>query len=112
VRAKEEEESEKLKRDAKLLESLGCFAIVLEKIPAKLAEEVSKELIVPTIGIGAGSGTDGQVLVTQDMLGLNSGFQPRFLRRYLNLDTEVNDAISRYIEDVKNRSFPSKEESY
>lgn len=112
VRAKEEEEAIKLKEDAKLLEELGCFALVLEKVPAKLAEEVAKSLTIPVIGIGAGGGTDGQVLVTHDMLGMTHEFSPRFLRRYLDLYVEMGDTFKRYISDVKNKDFPNKEEQY
>ena len=112
VRAREEEEARKLIADAKLLEEIGCFAIVLEKIPAKLAAEVSAQLTIPTIGIGAGGGTDGQVLVMHDMLGINSGFPPRFLRRYANLAEIMHNAIGRYVEDVKSGDFPSETESY
>lgn len=112
VRAREKEEADKLISDAKLLEELGCFAIVLEKIPADLAEEVSRQLTIPTIGIGAGSGTDGQVLVMHDMLGINKGFSPRFLRRYADLASVMHKAIVNYIDDVKSGDFPSAEESY
>jgi 3-methyl-2-oxobutanoate hydroxymethyltransferase len=112
VRAKEEAEAEKLIRDAKLLEEAGCFAIVLEKIPAALAARVSKELSIPTIGIGAGGACDGQVLVVHDMLGINKGFSPRFLRRYADLHTVMTDAISHYVEDVKSGDFPNEKEQY
>lgn len=112
VRAKEKAEAEKLKKDALLLQELGCFALVLEKVPAKLAEEVAKSLQIPVIGIGAGAGVDGQVLVTHDMLGMTHEFSPRFLRRYLNLFEEMSHAFGKYIEDVKNKDFPSKEEQY
>lgn len=112
VRAKEEAEAQQLKKDAKLLEDLGCFAIVLEKIPAKLAAEVTESLHIPTIGIGAGNGCDGQVLVEQDMLGINRGFSPRFLRRYANLAEVMDGAFRQYISDVKDGSFPSSEEQY
>ena len=112
VRAKEVAEAEKLIRDAKLLEEAGCFALVLEKIPAALAERVSKELSIPTIGIGAGGATDGQVLVVHDMLGINKGFSPRFLRRYADLHTIMSEAISHYIEDVKSCDFPNEKEQY
>ena len=112
VRAKEDEEAQKLIADAKLLANCGCFAIVLEKIPAKLAEQVAKEVTVPIIGIGAGAGVDGQVLVMQDMLGITKEFKPRFLRRYADLDTIITDAVSNYIEDVKGGDFPTKEEQY
>jgi len=100
VRAKDDNEAEKLIRDAHLLEEAGCFAIVLEKIPATLAERVASELTIPIIGIGAGGHVDGQVLVIQDMLGMNNGFRPRFLRRYADLYTVMTDAISRYVSDV------------
>ncbi len=112
VRAKEKVEAEKLKQDAKLLQELGCFALVLEKVPAKLAEEVAKNLTIPVIGIGAGGGVDGQVLVTHDMLGMTHEFSPRFLRRYLDLFDAMNQAFSKYIEDVKSGDFPNKEEQY
>lgn len=112
VRAKEEAEAQKLKEDAIMLEKMGCFAIVLEKVPAKLAEEVAKSVSIPIIGIGAGNGVDGQVLVIHDVLGMTNEFHPRFLRRYANLYDEVTSAVSRYVEDVKNVDFPNKEESY
>ena len=112
VRAKEEEEAEKLLKDAKLLERLGCFAIVLEKIPAKLAEKVAKELRIPVIGIGAGNGADGQVLVLHDMLGMTHEFNPRFLRRYMNLFESMTNAIGQYVSDVKSSEFPNNEEQY
>ena len=112
VRAREEAEAEKLVRDARLLEEAGCFAVVLEKIPAVLAERVSKELAIPTIGIGAGGGTDGQVLVIHDMLGINKGFSPRFLRRYADLHTVMTDAVGRYVADVKSQDFPNEQEQY
>ncbi len=112
VRAKEEEEAEKLMSDAKLLEKLGCYAIVLEKIPAHLAEKVAKSIRIPVIGIGAGSGVDGQVLVLHDMLGINKEFSPRFLRRYLNLFDEMKGAIENYIQDVRNVDFPNENEQY
>lgn len=112
VRAKEEEEAQRLIEDAKLLQDYGCFAIVLEKIPAALAEKVSKELSIPVIGIGAGGGCDGQVLVTHDMLGMTKEFSPRFLRRYLNLYDSMTTAFTQYIKDVKSRDFPNKEEQY
>ena len=98
--------------DALLLQESGCFGIVLEKIPAALAAKVSKALTIPTIGIGAGSDADGQVLVMQDMLGITKEFQPRFLRRYADLDTVVTDAVKRYIKDVKAKDFPNKDEMY
>ena len=112
VRAREEAEAEKLVRDARLLEEAGCFAVVLEKIPAVLAERVSKELSIPTIGIGAGGGTDGQVLVIHDMLGINKGFSPRFLRLYADLHTLMTDAVGRYVADVKSQDFPNEQEQY
>lgn len=112
VRAKGDEEATKLIEDAKCLEQCGCFAIVLEKIPAKLAERVAKEVTIPIIGIGAGNGVDGQVLVMQDMLGITKEFKPRFLRRYAELDTIITDAVSNYIKDVKARDFPNEEEQY
>ncbi|MCF6279705.1 MAG: 3-methyl-2-oxobutanoate hydroxymethyltransferase [Flavobacteriaceae bacterium] len=112
VRAKEEEEAEKLKKDAKLLEKIGCFALVLEKVPAKLAQEVAESLSIPVIGIGAGSGVDGQVLVTHDMLGMTHEFNPRFLRRYLNMYDEMSNAFKSYINDVKSVDFPNESEQY
>lgn len=112
VRAKEEAEAQKLINDAKLLEEAGCFALVLEKIPADLATRVAKSISIPVIGIGAGAGVDGQVLVLHDMLGINNGFSPRFLRRYLNLFTEMTGAVGRYIDDVKNGDFPNEHEQY
>jgi 3-methyl-2-oxobutanoate hydroxymethyltransferase len=112
VRAKEEAEAAKLIEDAKLLEELGCFALILEKIPAPLAQEVAKILTIPVIGIGAGGGVDGQVLVTHDMLGITKEFQPRFLRRYLNLFDEMKNATQRYIADIKSQDFPNNNEQY
>ena len=112
VRAKEQEEANKLRADAKLLEAAGCFAIVLEKIPATLASEVSKSIHIPTIGIGAGPHCDGQVLVMHDMLGINTEFKPRFLRQYLNLHEQITGAIEQYISDVRTNSFPNEQESY
>ncbi len=112
VRAKEEAEAEKLIEDAKLLERIGCFALVLEKIPASLAEKVAKTISIPVIGIGAGGGVDGQVLVIHDMLGMNNEFSPRFLRRYLNLYEQMTKAIGNYITDVKSQDFPNKNEQY
>ena len=112
VRAKEEEEAEKLVEDAKLLEELGCFGIVLEKIPAALAKRVSESIAIPTIGIGAGPHTDGQVLVTHDLLGITKDFKPRFLRRYLDLYEEIKNATKSYIEDVKSNDFPNDKEQY
>lgn len=112
VRAKEEAEADKLIEDAKLLEKLGCFALVLEKIPAHLAAKVASSISIPVIGIGAGSGVDGQVLVLHDMLGMNNEFSPRFLRRYLNLYEQMTNAIGQYVSDVKNCDFPNSEEQY
>ena len=112
VRAKEEMEAEKLKKDALLLQEAGCFAIVLEKIPAALAKEVSESLYIPTIGIGAGKHCDGQVLVMHDMLGINTEFKPRFLRNYLNLHEQVTGAVQQYIRDVQSRDFPNDHEQY
>lgn len=112
VRAREEAEAAKLVEDAALLEKCGCFAIVLEKIPADLGKKVSQSLQIPTIGIGAGPDTDGQVLVMQDMLGITKEFKPRFLRRYADLSTVVNDAVTRYVNDVKARDFPNESEKY
>ena len=112
VRAKEEEEAEKLLEDALMLERLGCFALVLEKVPAALAERVAKSITIPVIGIGAGVGVDGQVLVTHDMLGMTHEFNPRFLRRYLDLYSEMTTAFKSYITDVKNKDFPNEKEQY
>jgi len=112
VRAKEEEEAKKLLEDAKLLEESGCFAIVLEKVPAKLAKKVAKNLSIPVIGIGAGADVDGQVLVLHDMLGMNHDFNPRFLRRYLNLYDDITSAVQNYISDVKSEKFPNQQEQY
>ncbi len=112
VRAKEEEEAQKLLDDAKLLEKLGCFAIVLEKIPAELAKKVAESIHIPVIGIGAGNGVDGQVLVIHDLLGITQEFNPRFLRRYMNLYEEMGNAISQYVTDVKSKDFPNEEEQY
>lgn len=112
VRAKEDQEASKLKEDALMLEKMGCFAIVLEKIPAKLAKEVAESLTIPVIGIGAGNGVDGQVLVIHDMLGMTHEFHPRFLRRYMNLYEDMTKAISQYVEDVKSLDFPSDKEQY
>ncbi|MGL2993212.1 3-methyl-2-oxobutanoate hydroxymethyltransferase [Flavobacterium sp. TSSA_36] len=112
VRAKEEEEAEKLLEDAQMLEKLGCFALVLEKIPAHLAEKVAQSISIPVIGIGAGGGVDGQVLVIHDMLGMNNEFSPRFLRRYLNLYEQMTGAISSYVADVKSQDFPNTNEQY
>lgn len=112
VRAKEEAEAIKLKEDALKLQELGCFGVVLEKIPAKLAKEVSESLIIPTIGIGAGQNCDGQVLVIHDMLGINKGFKPRFLRQYASLYDIMNDAIAHYVSDVRAKGFPNEKEEY
>jgi len=112
VRAKEGDEAEKLIRDAHLLEEAGCFAIVLEKIPAELAQRVAQELTIPIIGIGAGGGVDGQVLVLHDMIGLTQDFSPRFLRRYANVQAIMNEAIEHYVEDVKSGDFPNLKEQY
>jgi 3-methyl-2-oxobutanoate hydroxymethyltransferase len=112
VRAKEEAEADKLRKDALLLEELGCFGMVLEKIPAQLAKEVSESLHVPTIGIGAGKHCDGQVLVIHDMLGINKEFQPRFLRRYADLFSIMKEAVEHYVTDVKSRDFPNEKEQY
>ena len=112
VRAKEEEEADRLIRDARLLEESGCFSIVLEKIPAALAKRVADEVNIPIIGIGAGPGVDGQVLVSHDMFGITQEFSPRFLRRYLNVGEEMMNAVSMYIGDVKNIEFPNEEEQY
>lgn len=112
VRAKDEAEAEKLKKDAQLLQDAGCFAIVLEKIPATLAKEVSESLLIPTIGIGAGKHCNGQVLVMHDMLGINTEFKPRFLRQYLNIHEQATKAIQQYINDVKSSDFPNESEQY
>jgi 3-methyl-2-oxobutanoate hydroxymethyltransferase len=112
VRAKQEEEADKLRHDSKLLEKLGCFAIVLEKVPAKLAKEIAESLTIPVIGIGAGAGVDGQVLVTHDMIGMTHEFNPRFLRRYLNLYDDMSNAFKSYIKDVKSVDFPNDKEQY
>ena len=112
VRAREEAEAEKLQRDARLLEETGCFSIVLEKIPALLAKQVSQSLQIPTIGIGAGRYCDGQVLVMHDMLGITTEFKPRFLRQYLNLNDTITGAVQQYIKDVKDGDFPNEEEQY
>lgn len=112
VRAKKEEEANKLKEDALVLQELGCFGIVLEKVPAKLAKEVAQSLSIPVIGIGAGNGVDGQVLVIHDMLGMTHEFSPRFLRRYLDLYDEMNGALKNYIKDVKTGDFPNEKEQY
>lgn len=112
VRAQDDSEAEKLIRDAHLLEEAGCFALVLEKIPAKLAKQVASELTIPVIGIGAGQDVDGQVLVLHDMIGLNNDFAPRFLRKYANLEAVMNQAIAHYVEDVKSGDFPNDSEQY
>jgi len=112
VRAKENREAKKLLEDAKTLEKAGCFSIVLEKIPAQLAKKVATKLNIPVIGIGAGVDVDGQVLVLHDMLGMNNEFNPRFLRRYLNLSDDINKAIQQYCKDVKSKDFPNSEEEY
>ncbi|MBK7885605.1 MAG: 3-methyl-2-oxobutanoate hydroxymethyltransferase [Chitinophagaceae bacterium] len=112
VRAKEETEADKLKKDALLLQEAGCFALVLEKIPAALAKEVSESLSIPTIGIGAGGNCDGQVLVMHDMLGINTEFKPRFLRKYLDLFEQITGAVQHYVKDVKGRYFPNEGEQY
>lgn len=112
LRAKEDAEAAKLKADAKILEQIGCFAIVIEKVPAALATEVTRESKVPIIGIGAGNQTDGQVLVGQDMLGMGTMFKPKFVRKYLNLHDEIADAVRRYSADVKDGSFPNADEAY
>lgn len=112
VRAKEEAEAEKLMEDALMLERIGCFAIVLEKVPAKLAQKVAEALTIPVIGIGAGNGVDGQVLVTHDMIGMTHEFNPRFLRRYLDLFADMTSAFENYVDDVKSGDFPSDKEQY
>ena len=112
VRAKENDEADKLINDAKLLEELGCFSLVMEKIPADLAAKVTASINIPTIGIGAGSGCDGQVLVVHDMLGLNNEFKPKFVRRYLNLEDQIHQAIRQYVADVKSGDFPNANEQY
>jgi 3-methyl-2-oxobutanoate hydroxymethyltransferase len=112
VRAKEEQEATKLMEDALLLEELGCFALVLEKIPSTLAKKVAESLRIPIIGIGAGPDVDGQVLVTHDLLGITKEFKPRFLRRYADLHDSMTHAVRHYIEDVKSRDFPNAEEAY
>jgi 3-methyl-2-oxobutanoate hydroxymethyltransferase len=112
VRAKEEEEAERLIEDAKLLEQYGCFDLVLEKIPESLAQKVAESISIPVIGIGAGGGVDGQVLVTHDMVGMTHEFSPRFLRRYLNLYESMGNAFKQYIDDVKSKDFPSDKEQY
>lgn len=112
LRANEQTEAEKLISDAKLLEKLGCFSIVFEKIPSDLAQRITREISIPTIGIGAGNGTDGQVLVIHDLLGTDKNFKPKFARKYLNLYEEITRAVSQYVKDVKSQNFPDKEESF
>jgi 3-methyl-2-oxobutanoate hydroxymethyltransferase len=112
VRAREQSEANKLLEDAHLLEELGCFGIVLEKIPAKLGSQVAREIRIPTIGIGAGGGVDGQVLVLHDMIGITQEFSPRFLRRYHNIYEEIKGAVENYIKDVKSNDFPNEKEQY
>lgn len=112
VRAKEEAEAQKLLQDAQMLQEAGCFAVVLEKIPATLAQQAAQQLVIPTIGIGAGPNTDGQILVLHDVLGITKEFKPRFLRRYADLATDITEALSRYVDDVKARDFPNQQESY
>ena len=112
VRAKQEAEAQKLLQDAQMLEEVGCFSVVLEKIPSKLTKQVSETVTIPTIGIGAGPHADGQILVLHDLLGINKAFKPRFLRRYADLNGVMTDAISNYIQDVKGKSFPNEQESY
>jgi 3-methyl-2-oxobutanoate hydroxymethyltransferase len=112
VRAKEEVEAKKLLEDAKLLDEIGCFSVVLEKIPSALTKQVSESISIPTVGIGAGPHADGQILVLHDVLGINKGFKPRFLRQYANLNDIMNEAITNYIKDVKGKSFPNEKESY
>ncbi|MCF0043683.1 3-methyl-2-oxobutanoate hydroxymethyltransferase [Dyadobacter fanqingshengii] len=112
VRAKQEAEAQKLLEDAQMLEEVGCFSVVLEKIPSKLTKQVSETVTIPTIGIGAGPHADGQILVLHDLLGINKAFKPRFLRRYADLNGVMTDAISNYIQDVKGKSFPNEQESY
>jgi 3-methyl-2-oxobutanoate hydroxymethyltransferase len=112
VRAKEEEEAKKLCEDALLLQELGCFGFVLEKIPAHLAKIVSQSVLIPTIGIGAGGDCDGQVLVIHDLLGITKDFHPRFLRRYLNLYDDIKGAVEKYVDDVKSKDFPNEKEQY
>ena len=112
VRAKEEIEAKKLLADAKLLEEAGCFALVLEKVPAKLAQKIAESVSIPVIGIGAGNGVDGQVLVLHDMLGMNHEFNPRFLRRYLNLYDDITGAVQSYVSDVQSKDFPNEQEQY
>ncbi|MDR2222919.1 MAG: 3-methyl-2-oxobutanoate hydroxymethyltransferase [Flavobacteriaceae bacterium] len=112
VRAKEEQEAEQLMKDAKMLEEIGCFAVVLEKIPAALAKKVAESISIPVIGIGAGSGVDGQVLVTHDMIGLTHEFSPKFLRRYMNIYEDMKNAVAQYVDDVKSVDFPNENEQY
>ena len=112
LRAKEDAEAQKLIEDAKLLECLGCFSLVLEKIPSQLAKQVTESISIPTIGIGAGVHCDGQVLVYQDMVGMNEGFKPKFLRKYLDLYSEITSAVGQFVKDVKEQNFPNENESY
>jgi 3-methyl-2-oxobutanoate hydroxymethyltransferase len=112
VRAKEDQEAEQLIKDAKMLEDIGCFALVLEKIPASLAQKVAESISIPVIGIGAGNGVDGQVLVVHDMIGLTHEFHPKFLRRYLNIFEQMKEAVSQYVRDVKAVDFPNENEQY
>ena len=112
MRAKEEAEAAKLIEDARMLDELGCFAIVLEKVPAALAQSVAQQVSVPVIGIGAGGGVDGQVLVFQDMMGMNHGFSPKFLRRYADLASVINEGLTNYVNDVKSSDFPNASEQY
>lgn len=112
IRAKEEAEAQRLIEDARMLDEMGCFALVLEKIPAELAKRVAEQVAMPVIGIGAGAGVDGQVLVLQDMLGMNDGFAPKFLRRYAALSETIHNAIEHYVDDVKNVAFPNENEQY
>ena len=112
VRAREEAEAEELIKDARLLEEIGCFSIVLEKIPAKLAKKVTDAVNIPTIGIGAGNACDGQVLVSHDLFGITKDFNPRFLRRYMNLYEDMQTAVKSYIKDVKSSDFPNEKEQY
>ncbi len=112
VRAKEQEEAEQLIKDAKMLEQIGCFAVVLEKIPAELAAKVAQSISIPVIGIGAGNGVDGQVLVVHDMIGLTHEFHPKFLRRYLNMYEQMSQAVAQYVQDVKSVDFPNENEQY
>jgi len=112
VRAKEEAEAEKLLQDAQMLDEIGCFGMVLEKIPASLTQKVSQSVSIPTIGIGAGPHADGQILVLHDLLGITKEFKPRFLRRYADLHGIMTDAVQNYVKDVKSNDFPNEKESY